>query len=62
MEMPEIEREELLAQRAEDMQKFLDRQNLNNLVKAQGGGGDEGAAAAAKRQYLSKLMIFCKFG
>lgn len=47
--MPEIDREELLAQRAEDMQKYLDRQNLNNLVKAQGGGADESVSAAAKR-------------
>lgn len=47
-ELPEMQREEILAQRQEEMQKRLDGQNLTKLLAAQGVGEDS-VANAAKR-------------
>ena len=43
-----MQREEILAQRQEEMQKRLDGQNLTKLLAAQGVGEDS-VANAAKR-------------
>lgn len=43
--MPEMQREEILAQRQEEMQKHLDAQNLTKLLAAQ----EDSVANAAKR-------------
>lgn len=47
-DLPEMQREEILAQRQEEMQKRLDGQNLTKLLAAQGVGEDS-VANAAKR-------------
>lgn len=47
-DLPEMQREEILAQRQEEMQKRLDAQNLTKLLAAQGVGEDS-VANAAKR-------------
>lgn len=41
--MPEIEREGILEQRLEEMQRFQDARNLDQMVKAQKGGEAEGS-------------------
>ena len=50
-DMPEMQREEILAQRQEEMQKHLDAQNLTKLLAAQGVGEDS-VANAAKRAFV----------
>ncbi|TFY72575.1 hypothetical protein EVG20_g443 [Dentipellis fragilis] len=52
MEMPEIEREEVLAQRLEEMQHIQDKRNLDQMLKAQQGGEGDSVARAAKRQHV----------
>jgi RNA polymerase-associated protein RTF1 len=39
--LPEIERENILAGRLEEMQKFKDSQNLDAMYKMAGMGGEE---------------------
>ncbi|KAI9056399.1 plus-3-domain-containing protein [Trametes sanguinea] len=53
MEMFEIDRENILAQRQEEMQHYTDRRQLENMLKMQGGRGspDESVSNAAKRQH-----------
>ncbi|KAH9947753.1 hypothetical protein B0H21DRAFT_806805 [Amylocystis lapponica] len=52
MQMSEIEREDILAQRLEEMQRILDKRNLDQMLKAQSGRkGEESVAKAAKRQH-----------
>lgn len=41
LSMPEIEREGILEQRLEEMQRFQDARNLDQMVKAQKGGETE---------------------
>jgi hypothetical protein len=51
-EMPEVEREQILAQRQEQMQSRTDKFNLSKLLAAQDIGGsmaDDSVAQAAKR-------------
>lgn len=50
--MPEIEREGILEQRLEEMQRFQDARNLDQMVKAQKGGETE-ASKIPKRMDLS---------
>ncbi|PVF96519.1 hypothetical protein CPB86DRAFT_807665 [Serendipita vermifera] len=56
-EMPEMQREEILAQRQEEMQTLTDKINLSKLLASQrdlGGGGmaDDSVAQAAKRKRM----------
>ncbi|KAI0719836.1 plus-3-domain-containing protein [Cerioporus squamosus] len=51
MEKSEIEREAILAQRQEEMQRFTDKRQLDLMVKMQSGRGDESVSKAAKRQH-----------
>ncbi|KAI0294711.1 hypothetical protein B0F90DRAFT_1820998 [Multifurca ochricompacta] len=51
LEMPEIEREEVLAQRLEELQRITDKRNLDQMLKAQKGGDGDSVAKAAKRQH-----------
>ncbi|KAI0265372.1 hypothetical protein BC834DRAFT_843621 [Gloeopeniophorella convolvens] len=51
LEMPEIQREELLAQRSEEVQRITDKRNLDQMFKAQKGGEGDSVAKAAKRQH-----------
>lgn len=51
MQMSEIEREDILSQRLEEMQRILDKRNLDQMLKAQSGrNGEESVAKAAKRK------------
>ena len=50
--MPEIEREGILEQRLEEMQRFQDARNLDQMVKAQKGGETE-SSKVPKRAQLS---------
>lgn len=52
-ELPEMERESILAQRLEEMQRIADRHNLSKLMANRGDGGglaDDSVAQAAKRK------------
>ncbi|CDO72114.1 hypothetical protein BN946_scf184962.g57 [Trametes cinnabarina] len=53
MEMSEIDREAILAQRQEEMQRYTDRRQLEHMLKMQSGRGsaDESVSNAAKRQH-----------
>ncbi|KAN0133045.1 plus-3 domain containing protein [Lactarius tabidus] len=51
LEMPEIEREELLAQRQEELQRITDKRNLDQMLKAQKAGDGDSISKAAKRQH-----------
>ncbi|KAI9456073.1 plus-3-domain-containing protein [Russula earlei] len=51
LEMPEIEREELIAQRLEELQRITDKRNLDQMVKAQKDGDGDSVSKAAKRQH-----------
>ena len=51
--MPEIEREEVLAQRLEEMQRIQDKRNLIQLLKAQKSGDGDTVSKAAKRAHIT---------
>jgi len=51
--MPEIEREGILEQRLEEMQRFQDARNLDQMVKAQKGG--EGDASKVPKRVHSHM-------
>jgi hypothetical protein len=51
--MPEIEREEVLAQRLEELQRITDKRNLDQMLKAQKDGDGDSVAKAAKRGFLN---------
>jgi RNA polymerase-associated protein RTF1 len=53
MQLPEIERENILGERLEDLQRIQDKRNLDQMLKAQTKGGDsESVSKAAKRFYF----------
>lgn len=58
MQLPEIEREKILGERLEDMQRIQDKRNLDQMLKAQTKGGDsESVSKAAKRlRYLDAVL------
>ncbi|GJJ14780.1 hypothetical protein Clacol_009048 [Clathrus columnatus] len=43
LQLPEFEREGVLAARLEELQRYQDKVNLENMLKAQSGGGEESA-------------------
>jgi hypothetical protein len=49
--MPEIEREEVIAQRLEELQRITDKRNLDQMLKAQKDGDGDSVAKAAKRAF-----------
>ncbi|ETW77432.1 hypothetical protein HETIRDRAFT_37203 [Heterobasidion irregulare TC 32-1] len=51
LSMPEIEREEVLAQRLEEMQRIQDKRNLIQMLKAQKSGDGDTVSKAAKRHH-----------
>lgn len=56
--MTEIERESILAQRIEERQKVVDKRNLDQMLREQGGHGDpDNVASAAKRIVLTSLTL-----
>jgi len=49
--MPEVEREDILAQRLEEKQQLLDKRLLSQMVQQhRGGGAEDSVARAAKRE------------
>ena len=53
LQMNEIEREELLAARQEELQRLQDKHNLDHMLKAQSGNADsEHVSQAAKREWF----------
>lgn len=55
LDMPETEREDILSQRLEEMQRFQDKVNLDKMLKAQKGSPEahahsDSVAKAAKRE------------
>jgi RNA polymerase-associated protein RTF1 len=62
MQMSEIEREDILAQRLEEMQPILDKRNLDQMLKAQAAGAmnnseEDSVSKAAKRVSSRSLHI-----
>ena len=51
MELPEVEREEILSQRMEEMQRLQDKRNLDQMHRAQRGESDN-VSKAAKRAVI----------
>lgn len=61
LSLPEIKREEILSKRAEEMQKELERRNIERMVKSQAAGGSaamdvDSVSKAAKRAHVSHLF------
>ncbi|KXN89714.1 hypothetical protein AN958_05254 [Leucoagaricus sp. SymC.cos] len=55
LQMSEIEREDILAQRLEEKQQLLDKRLLSQMVQQQrGAGADDTVAKAAKRQHTAR--------
>lgn len=55
--MPEIEREEVIAQRLEELQRITDKRNLDQMLKAQKDGDGDSVAKAAKRAFFSHTLL-----
>ena len=54
--MPEIEREEVIAQRLEEIQRITDKRNLDQMLKAQKDGDGDSVAKAAKRTFPNVVL------
>ena len=57
MQMPEIEREEILAQRAEEKRKYEENFKLNQLAQQQSNGDAVAAAAKSMLQFWTGTWI-----
>ena len=53
--MPEIEREELLAQRQDELQRITDKRNLDQMLKEQKAGDGDSISKTAKRAFTMAL-------
>ncbi|TDL27841.1 plus-3-domain-containing protein [Rickenella mellea] len=54
LEMSEIDREDVLAQRQEELQRIQDKRNLDQMLKAQRGEIDDSVSKAAKRAHAQR--------
>ena len=54
--MPEVEREEILAQRQEELQRIQDKRNLDQMLRDRTGGGDDSVSKAAKSMYSAHYI------
>ncbi|EKM57104.1 uncharacterized protein PHACADRAFT_254665 [Phanerochaete carnosa HHB-10118-sp] len=54
MEMTEIEREDILAQRQEEIQRIQDKRNLDAMLRDRTGTGEDSVSKAAKRQHAQR--------
>lgn len=52
LQLPEFEREAVLAARSEELQRYRDKVNLENMLRAQSGGGEE--SANNRRKFLPR--------
>jgi hypothetical protein len=59
MQLPEIEREDILAELQEEMQRIQDKRDLEQMLKDQGNrnGDPDSVSKAAKRLFISALFI-----
>lgn len=57
MQLSEIDRENVLAQRLEELQRIQDKRNLDQMLKAQRGDGDN-VSKAAKRTFRPSVAMF----
>lgn len=57
--MSEIERENILAQRQDEMQRIQDKRNLDQMVRERTGGGEESVSKAAKRTRVLPAPVPC---
>ena len=48
--MPEIEREDILAQRQDELQRIQDKRNLEQMLRERSGVMDDTVSKAAKRE------------
>ena len=55
LSMPEIEREGILEQRLEEMQRFQDARNLDQMVKAQKGGESEASKVPKRTRSIVRI-------
>jgi hypothetical protein len=55
--MPEIEREEVIAQRLEELQRITDKRNLDQMWKAHKDGDGDSVAKAAKRTLPDNCIL-----
>jgi RNA polymerase-associated protein RTF1 len=63
MELSEIEREEIIAQRLEERQRLVDKANLNRLFKASAAAEKEkdSVSKAAKRELAINLRCLLEY-
>ncbi|KAI0701840.1 hypothetical protein BC835DRAFT_1322511 [Cytidiella melzeri] len=54
LSLPEVEREGILAQRQEELQRIQDTRNLDKMYRDRTGGGDDSVSKAAKRQHAQR--------
>lgn len=54
MQMSEVEREAILGERLEEMQRIIDKREVDKMFKEQ-KGGDDSVAKAAKRPCFSSV-------
>lgn len=54
MHMSEVEREDILAQRQEEMQRIQDKRNLDQMFRDRTGNGEENISKAAKRSHAQR--------
>lgn len=59
--MSEIEREDILAQRQEEMQRIQDKRNLDAMLRDRSGAGDENISKAAKREPYFTLHLVASY-
>jgi hypothetical protein len=59
MQMSEFDREEVLAQRLEEMQRIQDKRNLDQMLKEQSnrGGDPDSVSKAAKRSFFFVFFV-----
>jgi hypothetical protein len=55
--MREIEREEVIAERLEELQRITDKRNVDQMLKAQKDGDGDSVAKAAKCTFPSNCLV-----
>lgn len=58
MQMPEIEREEILSQRLEELQKIQDKKAISRMARMGTRGEADSVSKAAKRPCCTTYLVF----
>lgn len=61
LSMSEVEREDILAQRQEEMQRIQDKRNLDQMFRDRTGGTADSVAKAAKSKWASIILYTLDF-